>query len=156
MVNRRNKRSDAPVRPKTTLKKGRSPFSAKSVWGAAGLGLAAAAAMASGPPDNAITAWLHGQAPVVMRVAVSYLAGFFIGWGARRTLKWTSIAAGAALAVAGLYMFMGGDAAWLQVWIDSGSAWVGESVRGAERYLVSLLPSATAATTGGVLGFRRK
>jgi uncharacterized membrane protein (Fun14 family) len=112
--------------------------------------------MAAGTPDHAVAAWLHGQAPAVMRVAASYLAGFFIGWGARRTLRWTSIAAAAALAVASLYAFMGEDAAWLASWIDSGSAWVGENLSGAERYLVSLLPSATAATTGGVLGFRRK
>lgn len=152
MVKRRTSRSAAT----TALKKRRSPLSAKSVWGAAGLFAGAGAAVASGTPDHAIAAWLHGLAPTAMRVSASYLAGFFIGWGARRTLKWTSIATGAALAVAGVYMFMGGEAAWMESWIHSSSAWVDAKVTGAERYLVSLLPSATAATTGIILGFRRK
>ncbi len=152
MVKRRNNRSAGTP----ALKRRRSPLSAKSVWGAAGLFAVAGAAAAAGTPDNAVAAWLHGLAPTAMRVSVSYLAGFFIGWGARRTLKWTSIATGAALAVAGVYMFMGGDAAWLESWIHSGSVWVDAKVTGAERYLVSLLPSAAAAGTGVVLGFRRK
>ena len=129
------KRRNSSSYAKPVLKKGPSPLRAKSVWGAA---------------------WLHGQAPAVLRVAVSYLTGFFSGWGARLTLRWTSIAAAAALAVAGLYGRLEGDVAWQAPWIDSKSAWVGENVRWAERYLVSLLPSAAAATIGGVLGFRRK
>jgi uncharacterized membrane protein (Fun14 family) len=91
-----------------------------------------------------------------MTVASSYLAGFFIGWGARRTIKLTSIITGAALAIIGVLVSWGWYGTVVQAWINSASAWVGESVEGTGRHLVSMLPSATAAGAGGVLGFRRK
>ena len=63
---------------------------------------------------------------------------------------------GALLAIVGLFISWGWDGAVVQSWINSGSSWVGEHVEGAGRYLVSLLPSATAAGAGGFIGFRRK
>jgi uncharacterized membrane protein (Fun14 family) len=138
------------------LSKGRSPFSAKSVWLAAGLFIGSAGAMLSGPATGTIASWFHSLSASVMPLAGSYLAGFFIGWGARRTIKLTSIIAGIALAVIGLFVSWGWDGSAVQLWVNSASAWVDESVEGAGRYLVSLLPSAAAAGAGGVLGFRRK
>ena len=91
-----------------------------------------------------------------MTIAGSYLGGFFIGWGARRAIKLTSIITGISLAVIGLFVSWDWDGAAVQSWVNSASAWVGENIEGAGGYLVSLLPSATAAGTGGVLGFRRK
>jgi uncharacterized membrane protein (Fun14 family) len=147
--------SEKPVRPKELLRKGRSPLSAKSVWLATGL-LIGGSTMASGPSNSTLASWLQGQAPAVMTISGSYLAGFFIGWGARRTIRLTSIITGIALAIIGLLVSWGWDGTTVQSWVNSANAWVGESIEGAGRYLVSMLPSATAAGAGGVLGFRRK
>ena len=147
MIKRFKNKSEKPVRPKELLRKGRSPFSAKSVWAAISLLVGGGGAMA---------AWLQGQVPAVMTIAGSYLGGFFIGWGARRTIKLTSIIAGIALALIGLFVSWGWDGSAVQSWVNSTSAWVGESIEGAGRDLIALLPSASAAGAGGVLGFRRK
>jgi len=144
------------VRPKELLRKGRSPLSAKSVWLATGLLIGGGSTMASGPSNSTLASWLQSQAPAVMTISGSYLAGFFIGWGARRTIRMTSIITGIALAIIGLLVSWGWDGTAVQSWVNSANAWVGESIEGAGRYLVSMLPSATAAGAGGVLGFRRK
>jgi len=60
------------------------------------------------------------------------------------------------LAVIGLFTSWGWDGSTLQAWVNSATAWVGHSVEGAERYLISLLPSAGAAGAGGFLGFKRR
>ena len=156
LIKRIRNTSEKAVRPKKLLRKGRSPLSAKSVWLAVAL-LVASTTLVSGPTKSGtLASWLQGQAPAVMTVASSYLAGFFIGWGARRTIKLTSIITGAALAIIGVLVSWGWDGTVVQAWINSANAWVGESVEGAGRHLVSMLPSATAAGAGGVLGFRRK
>jgi uncharacterized membrane protein (Fun14 family) len=144
------------LRPKELLRKGRSPLSAKSVWLATGLLIGGGSTMASGPSNSTLASWLQGQAPAVMTISGSYLAGFFIGCGARRTIRLTSIITGIALAIIGLLVSWGWDGTTVQSWVNSANAWVGESIEGAGRYLFSVLPSATAAGAGGVLGFRRK
>jgi uncharacterized membrane protein (Fun14 family) len=101
-------------------------------------------------------AWLKPTAPATMSVTGSYLAGYFVGWGARRTIKLTSIIAGIAIALFGLLASWGLSTSGAESWVSSALGWAGEGVKGAGRYLVSLLPSATAAGVGGVLGFRRK
>ena len=133
-----------------------SPFTAKSVWTATSLMVGSLWATVHGPANNAILAWFQGKMPAVMNFSASYLAGFFIGWGARKTLKITSIVTGILLALVGLFISWGWDGAFVQSWINGGSAWFGEQVEGSGRYLVSLLPSATAAGAGGFMGFRRK
>jgi uncharacterized membrane protein (Fun14 family) len=148
--------SEKPASPKKLLRKGRSPLSAKSVWLATGLFIGGGSTMASGPSNSTLASWLQGQAPAVMTISGSYLAGFFIGWGARRTIKLTSIITGITLAIIGVLVSWGWDGTAVQAWINSANAWVGEGIEGAGRYLVSMLPSATAAGAGGVLGFRRK
>ena len=156
MFKRFRKTSEKKVPPKEILRKVPSPFSAKSVWFASGLFLGAGGTILSGPAEGAIASWVQGLAPSVMTLSGSYLGGFFIGWGARRTIKLTSIITGIVLAVIGLFISWGWDGSAVQSWMNSTSAWIGENVEGAGRYLVSLLPSATAATAGGVLGFKRK
>lgn len=156
MIKRIRNTSEKPVRPKELLRKGRSPLSAKSVWLATGLLIGGGSTMASGPSNSTLASWLQSQAPAVMTISGSYLAGFFIGWGARRTIRMTSIITGIALAIIGLLVSWGWDGTAVQSWVNSANAWVGESIEGAGRYLVSMLPSATAAGAGGVLGFRRK
>jgi len=145
-----------PGRSREALRGGRSPFTAKSVLLGMGLFIGSGMFWMSDPAKGSVTSWLQGFAPATMTIAGSYLGGFFIGWGARRTLKLTSIIAAIALGVIGLFVSWGWDGAGAQEWVHSASAWVGESVEGAGRYLIGFLPSATAAGSGGVLGFRRK
>jgi uncharacterized membrane protein (Fun14 family) len=135
---------------------GRSPFTAKSVLLAGALFIGALGYWVAGADKNAAASWLQAAAPGTMAVSGSYLGGFFIGWGARRTIKVTSIVAGIVLAVIGLFVSWGLDGSTVQSWVNSGTAWIGQSVEGAGRYLVALLPSATAAGAGGILGFKRK
>lgn len=75
----RNTPDNQPAHSQELLRKGRSPFSAKSVWFAGGLFLGAAGTMLAGPAEGAIDSWIKGLAPKVMALAGSYLAGFFIG-----------------------------------------------------------------------------
>jgi uncharacterized membrane protein (Fun14 family) len=110
----------------------------------------------AGEDKNTAASWLQTIAPGTMAITGSYLGGFFIGWGARRTIKITSIVAGIVLAAIGLFASWGWDDSAAQSWVNSVTAWVGQSVEGSGRYLVSLLPSATAAGAGGILGFKRK
>ena len=134
----------------------RSPFTAKSVLIAGALFIGSLGYWITGAEKATASSWLQAAAPDTMAVTGSYLGGFFIGWGARRTIKITSIITGIVLAVIGLFVSWGWDGSTVQSWVNSGTAWIGQSVEGAGRYLVALLPSATAATAGGVLGFKRK
>lgn len=136
--------------------RGRSPFTAKSVLLAGALFIGSLGYWIAGADKAATASWLQTVTPGTMAVTGSYLGGFFVGWGARRTIKVTSIVAGIVLAVIGLFVSWGWDGASAQSWVNSATAWVGQGVEGAGRYLVSLLPSATAAGAGGILGFKRK
>ena len=134
----------------------RSPFSAKSVLLAGGLLAGALGVSTIGSGKGANASWLQSLAPGTLVVAGSYLGGFFIGWGARRAIKLTSIITGIAVAATGLLVWLGWDSSSVQTWLNSTSAWAGESIEGARHYLISLLPSAGAAGAGGVFGFKRK
>ena len=61
-----------------------------------------------------------------------------------------------AIAATGALVWLGWDTSAVQSWLNSTSAWAGESIEGAQHYLVSLLPSGSAAGVGGVLGSKRK
>ena len=135
---------------------GRSPFTAKSVWLAGGLFIGALGYSVLGPEKGAGASWLQSLSPGTLTVTGSYLAGFFIGWGARRAIKLTSIVTGLAVTAVGALTWLGWDASAVQSWLTSTSTWAGENIEGARHYLLSLLPSAGAAGAGGVLGFRRK
>jgi len=137
-------------------REGRSPFSAKSVLLAGGLFIGALGYSTIGSAKGADASWLQSLAPGALVVTGSYLGGFFIGWGARRALKLTSIITGLAIAATGALVWLGWDTSAVQSWLNSTSAWAGESIEGAQHYLVSLLPSGSAAGVGGVLGFKRK
>jgi len=137
-------------------REGRSPFTAKTVLLAGSLFIGSLGYWIAGSDKAATASWLQSAAPGAMALTGSYLGGFFVGWGARRALKITSIIAAGALAVIALLVSWGVDGSTAQSWVSSSTAWIGENVEGARRYLVSLLPSATAAGAGGVLGFKRK
>jgi len=144
------------ARSKKERRGSRSPFTAKSVLVAGALFISAFGYWIADFGKDASASGLNAFAPGTMAATGSYLGGFFIGWGARRAIKITTIVAGIALAVIGLFVSWGWDGTTAQSWVNSTSAWVGESAEGAGRYLVALLPSATAAGAGGFLGFKRK
>ena len=138
---------------------GRSPFSAKSVLIVGGLFIGALGVSTIGAEKGADASWLRSLAPGTVVVTGSYLAGFFIGWGARRAIKLTTMITGIAIAATGLLIWLGWDMSAVQSWLNSVSAWAGTHIEGAGHYLVSLLPSAGAAGAGGaggVLGFKIK
>ena len=85
-----------------------APFTAKSVLVAIALFIGSGIAWLTHPDKGSILAWLKPTAPAAMSAAGSYLAGYFVGWGARRTVKLTSIIAGISLAVIGLLASWGG------------------------------------------------
>jgi len=91
-----------------------------------------------------------------MAITGSYLGGYFIGWLERRAIKITSIVAGILLSAIALFASRGWDVSTAQSWVNSSIAWIGESIEGAGRYLISLLLYASPAGVGGALGFRRK
>ena len=84
-----------------------APLTAKSVLVAAALFIGSGIAWLTHPDTGSILAWLKPTAPAAMSVTGSYLTGYFVGWGARRTVKLTSIIAGISLAVIGLFASWG-------------------------------------------------
>ncbi len=156
MWKRLNKKKETKAQLKDLRRTARSPFTAKSVLFAGALFIAAIGYWVLGSGKDSATSWLQAASPATMAITGSYLGGYFIGWGARRTIKITSIVAGILLAAIALFVSWGWDGSTAQSWVNSASAWIGESIEGAGRYLVSLLPYASAAGVGGALGFRRK
>jgi uncharacterized membrane protein (Fun14 family) len=94
--------------------------------------------------------------PILLSLLVSFLGGWVIGRTARRALATTMLVTGVILALLALVGRIGVDGSTADQWVRSGSAWLGTNIEGAGRYLAALLPAATAATVGGVLGFRKK
>ena len=56
----------------------------------------------------------------------------------------------------GLLTKFGLDGSAVEAWLHASVGWVSEHLDMAQRYLASLLPSATAAGAGSVMGYRRK
>ena len=144
------------MRVKDAARRVPSPLTSKSFlltgvafMGAGGLWL-------STPEKGSTAAWLSTYAPASMTLAGSYLGGFLIGWGARRALRTTAIIAGAAILLIGLLTKLGLHGSGIESWLHASVGWVSEHLDTAQRYLVSLLPSATAAGAGSVMGYRRK
>jgi hypothetical protein len=52
--------------------------------------------------------------------------------------------------------WVGLDSSAIETWLHASVGWVSEHLDTAQRYLVSLFPSATAAGAGSVMGYRRK
>jgi uncharacterized membrane protein (Fun14 family) len=90
-----------------------------------------------------------------LSLLVSFAGGWLAGKAARRALGMTLVVTGVMLALLAVLGRLGVDGSSAEQWVRSGSAWLGTNIDGARRYLAALLPVATAATAGGVLGFRR-
>jgi len=133
----------------------RSPLTSKAFLGAGAALAGSGGLVMTGPDAGSAAAWLQPYAPAAATLSASFLGGYLIGWGAKRTLRVTAIVAAVAIAVIGLLAKFGVDAGGAEAWIQSSVGWVGEQLDDAQQYLTALLPSAASAGTGGVLGFRR-
>jgi len=150
-----NRETEILERGRSERRPARSPFTSKSVLGAGAALLGSGSLLLATPDQGTAASWLQQYAPATTTLAASFLGGYFIGWGAKRTLRVTVIVAAVAIGLVGLLAKFGVDASAVESWINASVGWVGENLDEAQRYLTTLLPSATAAGTGGVLGFRR-
>ena len=150
-----NRETSVLGREKSVRRPPRSPFTSKSVLGAGAALLGSGGLLLATPDPGSAASWLQQFTPATTTLAASFLGGYFIGWGAKRTLKVTAIVAAVAIGLIGLMTKFGLDVSVVQSWISASVGWMGQNLDEAQRYLTTLLPSATAAGTGGVLGFRR-
>ncbi len=152
----KNRGSDGPLnRDGRGRLRTRSPLTSKAFLGAGGVLAGSGGLVMAGPDAGSALAWLQPYAPAAATLSASFLGGYLIGWGAKRTLKITAIVAAVAIAVIGLLAKFGVDAGGAEAWIQSSVGWVGEHLDDAQKHLTALLPSAASAGTGGALGFRR-
>ena len=93
--------------------------------------------------------------PMIVSLLVSFAGGWLVGRTARRALGMTLLVTGVTLALLAVMGRLGVDGSIAEDWVRSASGWLGTNIEGARRYLAALLPAATAATAGGVLGFRK-
>lgn len=94
--------------------------------------------------------------PGYVHVSGSYLGGFFLGWWFRRWVRLAFIGAAVAAGLVGAGQHLGWDATGTAEKVQTGAAWVGREAAEARDYLSGMLPSASAAGIGGLLGFRRR
>jgi uncharacterized membrane protein (Fun14 family) len=150
----RQEKQDRPL--KDAARRVPSPLTSKSFLLAGAALIGAGGLWFSTPEKGSTASWLSTYAPATMTLAGSYLGGFLIGWGARRALRTTAIVAGVAILLLGLLTKFGLGGSAIEPWIQASVGWVSEHLDMAQRYLASLLPSATAAGAGSVMGYRRK
>jgi uncharacterized membrane protein (Fun14 family) len=102
---------------------------------------------------------VHPVPPATFRFGASYIGGFFLGWTLRRFLKFTLLAAGAAIFLISLGKKLGWfELDWnsLETQVRQSLAWLTGEAGAFKHFLTGYLPSAGAAGVGGFLGFRRK
>lgn len=93
--------------------------------------------------------------PMIVSLLVSFTGGWLVGRTARRALGMTLLVTGVTLVLLAVLGRLGVDGSIAEDWVRSASGWLGTNIEGARRYLAALLPVATAATAGGLLGFRK-
>jgi uncharacterized membrane protein (Fun14 family) len=94
----------------------------------------------------------------LIKLGPSFIAGFLIGWGIRRFLKWTLLLV--AIAGVGLYLlkhFGVFDVNYDDVKesVDQGVEWAKEHVTEAKDWALRYVPSGTTAVVGMFFGARR-
>ena len=152
---------DGPWRAKTVLAAAAVALMGLGLWfsdavkgrPAAGPGITASdtgSPGASGAPAN----WSK-PVPGYVRICVSYVGGFFIGWAFRRFLKVAVAGAVLLVALLALGRHFGCDTTRVQEQVKQSSAWIQHETTETRDYLKGLLPSAAAGGTGVFFGFRR-
>jgi uncharacterized membrane protein (Fun14 family) len=105
-------------------------------------------------------AWLNDMAsPALARGGASYLAGYLIGWVARRALKVAALMVGAILALIAVLKSNGAiDLNWsvIEQNVSHSFAWLRGEIDGLKQLVTGYLPTAGAGTVGAIFGFRKK
>ena len=108
-------------------------------------------ARASGAPSN----WSK-PVPGYVRVCVSYVGGFLLGWAFRRFIKLAVAGTVLIITLLALGRYGGCDTTRAQEQVKHGGAWVQQEATVTRDYLKGRLPSAAAGGTGIFFGFRRR
>ena len=116
---------------------------------------------AADSPGNGKSPAVSGkpQSPATFRLGVSYLGGFFLGWGLRRFLKLTLLLSGALIILIAMGKKLGWvdlDWAAVEAHVRSSSSWLSGEAASLKTFFTGYLPSAGAAGIGAFFGFRRK
>ncbi len=156
---------------------GNPPWQAKTLWVAAGLTLLGlvlwvAIPKSSAPPSSsngqstiaqasgeAVATRVHSLqgSPALFRFGLSYIAGFFLGYGLRRFLKVTMVVSvlvvGAVIVVQKLgWMHL--DWGSIQSHLEESFAWLRGQAESLKVLIMGYVPSAAAAGVGLLLGAR--
>jgi uncharacterized membrane protein (Fun14 family) len=94
--------------------------------------------------------------PGYVRICVSYIGGFFIGWAFRRFIRLALALAALAVLLLGIGKYAGWNMAPAETKVKERAKWVQHEAATASDDLKHLLPSASAGAVGAFLGFRRK
>lgn len=94
--------------------------------------------------------------PGYVRVCVSYMGGFLLGWVFRRFIKIAAAGTALIIALLALGRHVGCDTTRAQDEVKRDSAWAQREAIETSDYLRGRLPSAAAGGTGVLFGFRRK
>lgn len=126
--------------PKRSLPPGVSSLSESSSAGAA----------AEAPASSA--------SPAVFRFGASYLAGFFLGWFCRKSLKMGLLLGGAVMIVIFFLQHSGKidlDWATIQDHVSQSLAWLHGELGALKHFVTGYLPSTGAGVVGIIMGVRR-
>ena len=94
--------------------------------------------------------------PFYVRLGVSYVAGYCIGWFSRKLTRLIMVVVALVIALLAYGKLAGCDMTRAQEEAKRGSEWAQHETTTLENYLKRMLPSATAGGVGTVLGFRRR
>lgn len=98
----------------------------------------------------------HRPVPGYVRVSVSYIGGFMIGWVLRRAIKVAVALAAVAITVVGIGKYAGWDTTRAQATVKERAVWAEQQAAATKDYLTGLMPSASAGGVGAFFGFRRR
>lgn len=156
---------------------GNPPWQSKTLWVAAGLALLGLVLWVAVPRDTPPPAAPAGQAtlaeasgeavatqvhtmqgsPALFRFGISYIAGFFLGYGLRRFVKLTLILSVVAFAA----IFFMRKAGWIDLdWhsvethLADSFAWLKGQAEALKVFVTGYVPSAVAAGVGLLFGAR--
>ena len=94
--------------------------------------------------------------PFSVRLGVSYVAGYCIGWFFRKLTRLIMVVIALAIALLAYGKHAGCNVTQAQEQVKRGGEWAQREATTAGSYLLHMLPSATAGGTGIFLGFRRR
>ena len=94
--------------------------------------------------------------PFYVRMGVSYMAGFCIGWFFRKLTRLIMVVVALVIALLAYGKSAGCDTTHAQEQVKRGGEWAQHEATAARDYLLHVLPSATGGGAGIFLGFRRR